>query len=105
MADRQSTPCRAQLCVSTTPEKRMSFISFVKDAGEKLFHIGAAKSATEQAAAAPNDPAKAKAANDAAADSILNYIKSQGLSATGLTVTYDTPTLTASVFGVAPDQA
>jgi nucleoid-associated protein YgaU len=46
-----------------------------------------------------------KAANDAAGDAILEYIKSQNLSATGLTVTYDGATSTASVFGVAPDQA
>ena len=83
----------------------MSFIDFVKDAGEKLFGSGKAKAAMTQAAAAPTDPAAVKAANDAAGDAILEYIKAQGLSATGLTVTYDGATTTASVFGVAPDQA
>jgi nucleoid-associated protein YgaU len=53
----------------------------------------------------PDNAAKVKAANDAAGDAILEYIKSQNLSATGLTVTYDGATSTASVFGVAPDQA
>ena len=51
------------------------------------------------------DPAKAKAANDAAGDAILGYIKAQNLSATGLTVTFDGATSTVNVFGVAPDQA
>ena len=83
----------------------MSLIDFVKDAGEKLFGSGKAKAAMTQAAAAPTDPAAVKAANDAAGDAILEYIKAQGLSATGLTVTYDGATTTASVFGVAPDQA
>ena len=83
----------------------MSLIDFVKDAGEKLFGGGKAKAAMTQAAAAPTDPAVVKAANDAAGDAILEYIKVQGLSATGLTVTYDGATTTASVFGVAPDQA
>jgi len=83
----------------------MSLIDFVKDAGEKLFGTGKAKAAMTQAAAAPTDPAVLKAANDAAGDAILEYIRAQGLSATGLTVTYDGATTTASVFGVAPDQA
>ena len=83
----------------------MSLISFVKEAGEKLFGSGKAKEAMAQAAAAPTDEAAVKASNDAAGDAILNYIKSQGLSATGLTVTFDGATKSVSVFGVAPDQA
>ena len=53
----------------------------------------------------PADAAKLQAANSAAGDAILDYVKSQNLSATGLTVTYDGATSTVSVFGVAPDQA
>jgi len=83
----------------------MSLISFVKEAGEKLFGSGKAKETMAQAAAAPADEAAVKAANDAAGDAILGYIKSQGLTATGLTVTYDGATTSVSVFGVAPDQA
>src|SRR6185295_14164076 len=83
----------------------MGMLDFVKDAGEKLFGIGKAKAAMQDAAAAPSDDGKVKAANDAAADAILSYIKSQNLSATGLTVTFDGASSTASVFGVAPDQA
>src|SRR5262244_3875932 len=83
----------------------MSLISFIKDAGEKLFNTGQAKTTQQQAEADPNNAAKVKAANDAAADAILTYIKAEGLNATGLTVTFDGATATANVFGVAPDQA
>jgi nucleoid-associated protein YgaU len=91
--------------IQTTQGNVMSFIDFVKDAGEKLFGRGKAKEAMAAAAAAPADEAAVKASNDAAGDAILEYIRAQGLSATGLTVTYDGATTTASVFGVAPDQA
>lgn len=80
----------------------MGLIDFVKEAGEKLFGRGKAEAATTDAKA---DPAASKAANDAAGDAILQYIKAQNLSATGLTVTFDGATSTVSVFGVAPDQA
>jgi nucleoid-associated protein YgaU len=83
----------------------MDLVDFVKDAGEKLFGHGEAQAAVKEATADPANQAKAQAANAAAADAILNYIKAQNLSATGLTVTYDGATSTASVFGVAPDQA
>jgi nucleoid-associated protein YgaU len=56
-----------------------------------------------EAQADPSSADKQKAANDAAADSIMAYIESQGLKATGLTVTFDGAT--ATVYGVAPDQA
>ncbi|HEX6945003.1 MAG TPA: BON domain-containing protein, partial [Casimicrobiaceae bacterium] len=83
----------------------MGLIDFVRDAGEKLFGRGKAQAAMTEMKAAPSDPAKVDAANAAAGDAILEYIKSQNLSATGLTVTFDGASGTASVFGVAPDQA
>jgi nucleoid-associated protein YgaU len=83
----------------------MGLLDFVKDAGEKLFGRGKAQAAMAEVKTEPDNAAKVKAANDAAGDAILEYIKSQNLSATGLTVTYDGATSTASVFGVAPDQA
>ena len=83
----------------------MSLISFVKEAGEKLFGRGKAQAAMKESAAAPSDAAKSKAANDAAGDAILDYIKAQNLSATGLTVTFDGASSTVSLYGVAPDQA
>ena len=81
----------------------MGFLSFIKEAGEKLFGKGQAQAAMSAAQADPSSQDKAKAANDAAADSILDYIGAQGLKATGLTVTYDGST--ATVYGVADTQA
>src|SRR5678815_3923078 len=83
----------------------MGLLDFVKNAGEKLFRTGHAKAAMQEAEAAPGDAAKVKAANDAASDAIMAYIDSQGLKATGLTVTFDGATSTVSVYGVAPNQA
>ena len=83
----------------------MSLIDFVKDAGEKLFGRGQAQAAMAEAKADPDSAAKVQAANAAAGDAILDYIKAQNLSATGLTVTFDGATSTVSVYGVAPDQA
>jgi nucleoid-associated protein YgaU len=90
----------------------MALLDFIKEAGEKLFHLDnkpastparqtpqSANTASEQSAADPT-----ATVNAAAGDAILNYIKSQKLDATGLTVTYDSATSTATVFGVAPDQ-
>ncbi|HTP47183.1 MAG TPA: BON domain-containing protein, partial [Casimicrobiaceae bacterium] len=81
----------------------MGLLSFIKEAGEKLFSKGPAQAAMTAAQADPSSADKAKAANDAAADAILAYIENQGLKATGLTVTYDGTT--ATVFGVADSQA
>ena len=83
----------------------MGLIDFVKEAGEKLFGRGQAQAAMTEAKTDPDNAAKVKAANDAAGDAILTYIKSQNLSATGLTVTFDGATSLVTVYGVAPDQA
>jgi nucleoid-associated protein YgaU len=83
----------------------MGLMDFVKEAGEKLFGHGQAQAAMTAAKADPNNDAKIQAANAAAGDAIIDYIKSQNLSATGLTVMFDGTTSTASVFGVALDQA
>ena len=83
----------------------MGMIDFVKEAGEKLFGRGHAQTAMAEVKADPANEAKIAAANGAAGDAILDYIKAQNLSATGLTVTFDGAKSTASVFGVAPDQA
>ena len=77
----------------------MSIISFFKDAGEKLFGKKA------QAATSEADPAAIATANREAATAIENYINSMGLTATGLTVTYDGASATATVYGIAKDQA
>ena len=83
----------------------MGLIDFVKDAGEKLFGRGHAQAAMTEVKADPNNEAKIAAANAAAGDAILDYIKAQNLNATGLTVTFDGAASTVSVFGVAADQA
>ena len=83
----------------------MAIFDFMKEAGEKLFGRSGASGPAQQAAQNAPSTDKAKAINDAAGDAILNYIKSQKLNATGLTVTYDGATETATVYGVAPDQA
>jgi len=81
----------------------MGLLNFIKEAGEKLFSKGQAQTAMSAAQADPSSAEKAKAANDAAADAILAYISSQGLKATGLTVTFDGSK--ATVYGVADSQA
>lgn len=77
----------------------MSLISFIKEAGEKLFgHADAAP----QANAASIDP---DAANKTAADAIAAYVGTQNLRIEALDVAYDGATGTVSVGGKAPDQA
>jgi len=85
----------------------VALIDFIRDAGEKLFHTGSASSTQHASTAEAGRPSSdtAKAADAAAGDAILAYIKSQKLDATALTVTYDSGTGTATVYGVAPDQA
>ena len=79
----------------------MSLISFIKEAGEKLFNRSPA-SASPSAEAAQPDVA---ALNASAAAAIEKYIASQNLSAQGLAVKFDGATQTVIVSGVAPDQA
>jgi nucleoid-associated protein YgaU len=79
----------------------MALLDFIRDAGEKLFHTGSASAAS----ASKTSSDSGKAADAAAGDAILAYIKAQNLDATALTVTYDSSTSTATVYGVAPDQA
>ena len=78
----------------------MSLISFLRDAGEKLFN--APKAAPAPAAAPAPDIA---ALNETAAQAIERFIASQGLKADGLDVKYDGATQTVTVSGIAPDQA
>jgi len=77
----------------------MSLISFIREAGEKLFsHPAAAPASTD----AQPDMASLNATAGAA---IEKYIGSQNLKADGLNVGYDGATQTVTVSGVAPDQA
>jgi len=83
----------------------MGLLSFIKEAGEKLLSKGQAQAKMSAAQADPSSAEKVKAAHDAAGDVILGYIDAQGLKATGLTVTYDGASGTATVYGVADSQA
>lgn len=83
----------------------MGLIDFMKDAGEKLFGKGQAQAAMTEVKSDPANAQKQAAANSAAGDAILGYVKTQNLNATGLTVTFDGAASAVSVFGVAPDQA
>lgn len=86
----------------------MGLFDFVKEAGEKLFHAKDTEAASADLASTPDDEA-AKARldelNRTAADAIEAYINTQNLPVTGLTVTFDGASGTATVFGVAGDQA
>ena len=80
----------------------MSLISFIKEAGEKLFKHPQAEAAAGAPAAATPDIAQLNATAGAA---IEKYIASQGLQVEGLDVGFDGATQTVTVSGVAPDQA
>jgi nucleoid-associated protein YgaU len=82
----------------------MGLMSFMKSAGEKLFGIGEAKAATAAVAAAPT-PENIAALSQAAGQAIVGYIEAQGLSVSGLDVSFDAPSGTVTVAGVVDDQA
>lgn len=82
----------------------MGLMAFIKEAGEKLFGKGKAKEAQDAAAAAPT-PENLAAASQTAAAAVLDYIRTQGLPADGLDVSYDLPSATVTVAGTLPDQA
>jgi nucleoid-associated protein YgaU len=85
----------------------MGLISFMKEAGQKLFGHKEVEQVQAQVAAAPSSEelqAKADAMNKAAAQAIIDYIHSQDLDANALDVAFDGATATVNVYGVAPDQ-
>jgi nucleoid-associated protein YgaU len=75
----------------------MSLISFIKEAGEKLFG--------NKPAAAGAAPVDVAAANKTASDAIAAYIGTQNLKVDGLDVAFDGATGTVTVAGKATDQA
>jgi nucleoid-associated protein YgaU len=79
----------------------MGLMSFIKEAGEKLFGGREAKAAE---AAAPSADTVA-ALNKTAGDAIENYIETQGLKVDGLKVSFDGASSTATVEGTVADQA
>jgi nucleoid-associated protein YgaU len=75
----------------------MGLLSFIKDAGEKLFG--------KEVKAAEADPSKKPEADRAAATAIEAHVGSYNLPITALTITFDTGTGVAKVYGVAKDQS
>ena len=81
----------------------MGIMSFIKEAGEKLFHHGEAKAAQEAVAATPS-PENVAALSQAAGQAIVGYIEAQGLTVNGLDVGFDGASATVTVSGVVADQ-
>lgn len=81
----------------------MGLLSFIKEAGEKLFGKGQAQAAMKEAEAS-SDPVKIAAANEAAGKAIVDYIHSMSLDAQGLTVLFDSASSAVTVRGHASDQ-
>ena len=79
----------------------MGLMSFIKEAGEKLFGKGEAQAAQKAAEADPN---KAVAANQTASDAIVDYIRSMNLDAEGLSVGFDGAAGEVTVSGMAANQ-
>jgi nucleoid-associated protein YgaU len=82
----------------------MSLISFIKEAGEKVFGKGEAKAAQE-AAEREASAANLERLNKAAGDAIETYINAMNLKVDGLDVSFDGASGTVTVSGVAADQA
>jgi nucleoid-associated protein YgaU len=82
----------------------MGLMSFIKEAGEKLFGGKEAKAAEAAVQSAPT-PENLAAMSKAAGDAIANYIGTQGLAVDGLDVAFDASSSTVTVAGVVSDQA
>lgn len=81
----------------------MGLLSFIKEAGEKLFGKGEAQAAQKAAASDPS-PETTAAANAAAGRAVEDYIRAMNLDAAGLAVDFDGGSGMVTVSGVAPDQ-
>ncbi|MGD9946331.1 MAG: peptidoglycan-binding protein LysM [Burkholderiaceae bacterium] len=82
----------------------MGLLSFIKDAGEKLFGTGQAQAAQKAAEGNPS-PENVASANAAAGKAIEDYIRSMNLQAEGLKVDFDGSTRTVTVTGQAADES
>jgi nucleoid-associated protein YgaU len=82
----------------------MGLMSFIKEAGEKLFGIGEAKAA-EPAAAQESSAENVAKLNRTAGDAIATYIQAMNLKVSGLKVDFDANSGTVTVAGEAADQA
>lgn len=82
----------------------MGMMSFLKEAGEKLFGRSEVQAAQATAASAPT-PAAVATLSTAAGQAIADYVRAQGLPVDGLDVGFDAPTSTVTVAGQVADQA
>ncbi len=82
----------------------MGLMSFMKEAGERLFGKGEAKAAQDAAASAPT-PENVAALSKAAGDAIIGYVNAQGLPGNSLDVGFDASSATVTVSGQVDDQA
>ena len=82
----------------------MGLLSFIKDAGEKLFGSSEAKAAEQEVKSAPT-PENVQAMSAAAATAIGNYIKANGIDASALSIKFDASSGAVTVGGTVPDQA
>lgn len=81
----------------------MGLLSFIKEAGEKLIHPGQSNKmvgSPPPSASGQAQPASSKTQ----AEAIIDYINQQNLQYKNLKITYEAPTGTVIVEGVAPDQ-
>ena len=81
----------------------MGLLSFIKEAGEKLFGKGNAQ-AGQAAKGGPDSGADSAAADETAAQAIKQYVKSQNLDADGLDVKFNSADGSVTVSGQAKDQ-
>jgi nucleoid-associated protein YgaU len=81
----------------------MGLLSFIKDAGEKLFGKGQAQAA-QQAASADPSPEKIAAANSAAAQAIEAYIQTMAIDTSSLQFEVDGAAGAVTVSGQVADQ-
>ncbi len=79
----------------------MGLLSFIKEAGEKLFGLKEAKAA-EEGAASPEQVAQL---SDSAGAAIESYIVAQGLNVDALNVDFDATKGAVTVAGTVADQA
>lgn len=79
----------------------MGLLSFVREAGEKLF----GRKQVEAAAAEPSAAEKLPELNQQASAAIVKYIASQGFDTSALNVSFDGASSTVTVSGQVQDQA
>ena len=79
----------------------MGLMSFMKEAGEKLF----GKTPAPAPAAAPPSPEQVAALSKTAGQAIATYIQAQGLKVEGLDVGFEATSSTVTVAGTVADQS